>query len=179
MTVSPVYQPPDPVGDRILTGALELLRTRGPGAVTMQAVADATGIAKTTIYRRHRHRRDMMAAALQLLVHQPDMDPHATPEQRLRWAIGQSIEVILHGIGVGGFAALLTNEDPEFSTAFRSLLTTYRAPALAALGCEQAEGETAVDMIVGSYIAEFARTGAVDPDWHDRVFTVLRARLCI
>ena len=31
-----------------------------------------------------------------------------------------------------------------------------------------------VDMIVGSYIAEFARTGTVDQAWSDRIFAQLR-----
>lgn len=175
----PSAEPPDDeVGDRILAAALELLRARGPRAVTMQAVTQATGIAKTTIYRRHSDRGALLTAALEQLVDQSEPCPHTAPEQRLRWAITQSIEVIRQGIGVGGFAALLTDEDPDFTADFRRVLTAYRVPAVAALGCGEAIGQTAVDMIVGSYIAEFGRTGTVSADWSERVFALLRAGLC-
>ncbi|AQA03468.1 TetR family transcriptional regulator [Mycobacterium sp. MS1601] len=165
----------DPTGARIVDAALELLRSAGPRAVTMQAVTEATGIAKTTIYRRHRDRRALLTASLTKLAQQPRVDPAATPDQRLEWAIRQSVDVIVNGIGVGGFAALLTNEDPEFSDAFRGILDSYRAPAVAALDADTLDGDTVVDMIVGSYITEFARSGTVDTNWAGRVFTQLRS----
>ncbi|MDF2824114.1 MAG: transcriptional regulator, TetR family [Mycobacterium sp.] len=164
----------DEVGVRILAAALQLLRSGGPRAVTMQAVTEATGIAKTTIYRRHRDRRALLTAALEQLTQQPQIDPSAGPEQRLIWVIRQSVNVIAEGIGVGGFAALLTNEDPDFSEVFRSILVAYRQHALAALGSDTTDGDTLVDMIVGSYIAEYARSGAVDDSWGERVFAQLR-----
>lgn len=164
----------DQVGARILDAALQLLRAGGPRALTMQAVSESTGIAKTTIYRRHRDRRALLTAALQQLAQQPKLDPRATPDQRLMWAIRQSIDVIANGIGVGGFAALLTNEDPDFSAVFRGILVDYREQAVMALGPHTSDGETIVDMIVGSYIAEFARTGTVDNTWSERLFAQLR-----
>jgi AcrR family transcriptional regulator len=164
----------DQVGARILDAALQLLRSGGPRAVTMQAVTASTGIAKTTIYRRHQDRRALLAAALEHLVQQPQLSPDAPLDQRLQWAIRQSVDVIAHGIGVGGFAALLTNEDPDFTDVFRTILVAYREQAVAALGPAATDGETVVDMIVGSYIAEFARTGSIRKDWSERVFALLR-----
>lgn len=82
----------DHVGVRILDAALQLLRSGGPRAVTMQSVTEATGIAKTTLYRRHRNRRALLAAALERLAPQSVIDPQASREQRLRWAISQSID---------------------------------------------------------------------------------------
>lgn len=89
----------DHVGVRILDAALQLLRSGGPRAVTMQSVTEATGIAKTTLYRRHRNRRALLAAALERLAPQSVIDPQASREQRLRWAISQSIDVVVNGIG--------------------------------------------------------------------------------
>ena len=40
--------------ERITAAALDLLRTQGPAAVTVEAVAARSGVAKTTIYRRYR-----------------------------------------------------------------------------------------------------------------------------
>ena len=40
------------VDDGIADATLALLRTKGPRSVTVEAVAERSGIAKTTIYRR-------------------------------------------------------------------------------------------------------------------------------
>lgn len=163
----------DEVGARILDAALEVLRARGPKAVTMQAIVDATGIAKTTIYRRHPNRRSLLAAALQTLGDRPSVPADATREERLNWVIAQSVDVIGRGIGAGGFAALLTDEDPEFSDAFRSILVAYRRHAIDALDVDVTTGETVIDLIVGGYVAELARTGAVDAGWNARMAVVV------
>ena len=45
--------------DEAITAAvIELLRTKGPKAVNVEAVAAQAGVAKTTIYRRFRDRED-------------------------------------------------------------------------------------------------------------------------
>jgi AcrR family transcriptional regulator len=59
---------PSDVEHRIADTALQLLRTGGPRSVTVQAVQSRSGIAKTTIYRRHRDRREMLRAALSELM---------------------------------------------------------------------------------------------------------------
>src|ERR1051325_9819002 len=51
------------VEEGIFDATLTLLRAKGPRSVTVEAVAARSGIAKTTIYRRHRDRRDMLSAA--------------------------------------------------------------------------------------------------------------------
>ncbi|ORB30174.1 TetR/AcrR family transcriptional regulator [Mycolicibacterium parafortuitum] len=163
----------DTVGARILDAALELLRARGPKAVTMHAIVDATGIAKTTIYRRHPNRRSLLAAALETLDDRPSVPADADRAQRLRWVIEQSVDVIARGIGAGGFAALLTDEDPEFSDAFRSILVAYRRHAIDALEVDAATADTVIDVIVGSYVAELARTGAVGDAWVTRLAALL------
>ncbi|CAN3126517.1 TetR/AcrR family transcriptional regulator [Mycobacterium sp. smrl_JER01] len=163
----------DEVGVRILDAALGLLRARGPRAVTMQAIVDTTGIAKTTIYRRHQNRRVLLTAALQTLGERPPVPADADRAQRIRWVIAQSVDVIADGIGPGGFAALLTGEDPEFTDAFRSILAAYRQLAKDALQLDEATGDTLIDMIVGSYVAELARTGVVADGWDDNVAAVI------
>lgn len=163
----------DEVGTRILEAALQLLRARGPRAVTMQAIVEATGIAKTTIYRRHPNRRALLTAALEGLVMRPSIPPESRREQRLQWVISQSVDVIASGIGVGGFAALLTGEDPDFSEAFRAILGAHRGQAIEVLGDDSGDPDTVIDMIVGGYVAELARTGTVDSGWRDRVLAIL------
>ena len=63
------------VEDGIAESTLHLLRTGGPRAVTVEAVAAHSGIAKTTIYRRHPNRRDMLSSALSQVASPAPLEP--------------------------------------------------------------------------------------------------------
>lgn len=168
------------VEDGIAESTLHLLRTGGPRAVTVEAVAAHSGIAKTTIYRRHPNRRDMLAGALSRLVSPGPLDPDATAQDRLRWLITHAIGMVEGGIGLGGLAALLTEEDSEFTTLFRRILVDQRTALAAAIDDSKADGSmradidtaTLIDGVVGAYIAEYARTGGVEDRWQERLFTL-------
>ncbi len=168
------------VENRIAESTLYLLRTGGPRSVTVEAVTARSGIAKTTIYRRHRDRRDMLAAALSRLISPEPLSQRADTPKRLKWLIRQAVAAIDDGIGFGGFASLLTEDDPEFSTLFRQLLGDHRANLVSVIDACKAEGtmrtdidsETLIDAIVGAYIAERARNGRVEDDWEERLFAL-------
>jgi AcrR family transcriptional regulator len=168
------------VEDGIAESTLHLLRTGGPRSVTVEAVTARSGIAKTTIYRRHRDRRDMLAAALSRLASPTPLNVHADTPERLRWLIRHAIEAIDDGIGFGGFASLLTEEDPDFSTVFRQILVDHRAKLVNVVDACKADGtmradidpELLLDAIVGAYVVERAREGRVGDDWEDRLFAM-------
>jgi AcrR family transcriptional regulator len=168
------------VEDGITESTLHLLRTGGPRSVTVEAVTAHSGIAKTTIYRRHRDRRDMLSAALSRLASPTPLSLHADTQKRIGWLIRHAIEAIDDGIGFGGFASLLTEDDPEFSTLFRQILIDQLAKLVNVIDACKADGtmrvdidpETLIDAIVGTYIAERAREGQVGDDWEDRLFAV-------
>ena len=85
----------------------------------------------------------------------------------MRWLIRHAIEAIDDGIGFGGFASLLTEDDPEFSTLFRQILIDQLAKLVNVIDACKADGtmrvdidpETLIDAIVGTYIAERTRSG--------------------
>jgi AcrR family transcriptional regulator len=169
------------VDDRIAESTLKLLRTGGPRAVTVEAVTALSGIAKTTIYRRHRDRREMLAAALSRLISPDSLDLRADTPERLRWLIRQAVAAINEGIGFGGFASLLTDDDPEFSTLFRAILVDHRANLVNVVDACKAEGtmrgdvdpETLLDAIVGAYTTERARNGSVEDGWEESFVNLL------
>jgi AcrR family transcriptional regulator len=146
--------------------------------VTVEAVAAQSGIAKTTIYRRHPNRRDMLASALSRLASPGPVDPDATAPERLRWLIAQAVGMVEDGIGLGGLAAMLTEDDPEFTAVFRRILVDQRAALAAVVDAAKADGSmradvdtvTLIDAVVGAYIAESARTGGVQEGWDERLF---------
>lgn len=166
------------IEDDLAESTLHLLRTGGPRAVTVEAVAAHSGIAKTTIYRRHLNRRDMLASALSRVASPAPLAPEATPPDRLRWFIEHAVETIEDGVGLGGIAAMLTGDDPEFTTLFRQILVGQRAELAAAIDACKADGSmrgdidaaTLIDAVVGAYIAEHSRNGKVEKGWQGRLF---------
>jgi AcrR family transcriptional regulator len=169
--------------DAMITAAvLDLLRTKGPKAVNVEAVAAHAGVAKTTIYRRYRDREAMIAAALTSLTSPPPPPEQPSLEALLQWLIEQSVNAIEGGIGLGGVAALLTDEDTTFTEMIRALLVEHRAALARELdnAADPAELrddldiETLLDCIVGAYLAERARRGTVEPGWTQRVLHCLR-----
>lgn len=171
--------------ERITAATLELLRTKGPKAVTVEAVAALSGVAKTTIYRRYSNRGEMLTASLSSLAEPEPPADTATLPTVTRWVAEQSRLAIDTSIGTGGVAALLTDEDPEFTTLIRSLLVEQRRrlseTLRRALEAEQPRSEldveTLLDMIVGAYLAESARSGSIRDDWNERVLSVIDAAL--
>jgi AcrR family transcriptional regulator len=166
------------VEDGIADSTLHLLRTGGPRAVTVEAVAGHSGIAKTTIYRRHPNRRDMLSSALSRVASPTPLDAGTGAADQLRWLIDHAVEAVECGIGLGGVAALLTEDDPEFTTVFRQILVEQRAKLSAVVETAKANGlmrneidtPTLIDAIVGAYIAAHSRTGRVADGWRQRLF---------
>jgi AcrR family transcriptional regulator len=172
-------QRPD-VDNGIADATLALLRTKGPRAVTVEAVAARSGIAKTTIYRRHRDSRDMLSAALSRVTTPEPLASKTDAPERLRWLIKEAVKTIDVGIGFGGLAALLTDEDPAFTKLFRRILAKQRAELESVIDVAKADGSfradvdgaSLVDAVVGAHIAERARTGRGATGWEKRLFNL-------
>lgn len=170
--------PHSTVEERVEKSTLQLLRTKGPRSVTVEAVAKASGVAKTTIYRRYRNRQDLLTSVLSRVASLAPPDAQATPPDRLRWVIRHAVEMVEKGVGLGGVAAMLTDDDPEFTALSRQILVTQRAQLAAALDTGKADGSlradidsaTLIDAVVGAYIAEHARSERAAPDWEQRLF---------
>ena len=77
------------VGERILGAALDLLRSKGPSALTIDAVSARSGVARTTIYRRLPDRRALIAATLDQLVEVSTPAPELPVEEKLRWVLAE------------------------------------------------------------------------------------------
>ena len=168
--------------DEVITAAvIDLLRTKGPKAVNVEAVAAQAGVAKTTIYRRYRDREEMIAAALTSLTSPPPPPDASSLQPMLQWVIEQSFNAIESGIGLGGVAALLTDEDPRFAALIRALLVEHRAALATVVEGAAAAGQlradldvdTMLDCIIGAYLAERARSGNVQHGWAQRILRAL------
>jgi AcrR family transcriptional regulator len=154
---------------------LGLLRERGPGAVTMEAVAARSGVAKTSIYRRHPDRRRLLTASLGNAIGMPEL-PTGKAKEKVRSALRQAWQQMAEVLGPGGLAAIVGNSDPEFTELFRAALRPYDEMLVAEIRSDVESGllrpdvdaDTAASLLLGAYLGELVRHGSVAPDWLDR-----------
>lgn len=166
---------------RLHAAVLALLRSGGPQAVTVDAVASASGVAKTSIYRRHANRVALLTAVLTEAIGTPDVPLDGEVRDKIRAALVQVWHQMGEVLGTGGLAAIVGGGDPEFTDLFRAALRPY-VDALASLVRDDVEAgllrpgldaEGVVTLMVGAYLGELVRRGEVAADWLDRSLELL------
>lgn len=168
---------------RLHAAVLELLRTGGPGTVTVDRVAATSGVAKTSIYRRHPNRSELLTAALSTAIGLPDLPEDGEVRDKIRAALEQAWHQMGVVLGRGGLAAIVGDTDPEFTGLFRAALQPYvdvlvrriRADVDAGLLRADLDAEGVVSLMVGAYLGELVRRGEVAPAWLDRTLELLWA----
>jgi len=169
------------VDERLHATVLALLREGGPGAVTMDRVAATSGVAKTSIYRRHRDRGQLLTAVLSTAIGLPDVPEEGDVRDKIRFALEQAWHQMGDVLGPGGLAAIVGNGDPEFTGLFRAALQPYvdllveriRADVEAGLLREGLDADGVVSLMVGAYLGELVLHGEVAPEWMDRALELL------
>lgn len=164
------------IDDRIADATLRLLRDGGPAAVTMEAVAASSGVAKTSVYRRHADRVALLRTVVRQALGAPGDVPDAPVRERVRWALRRTWSQMADVLGPGGLAAILADTDPVFTGEFRAALDPYveqlaaqiRDDAAAGLLRPDLDADAAVTIFVGAYLGELVRRGRVDDAWLER-----------
>ena len=163
----------DEVDARVLDAALTLLREGGPSNVNVQAVSARSGVAKTSIYRRYADRGELLRAAIASMVHPPEAAPVEGTAERLAWGLGQMEHVLGDALGRGGIAALVENNDPQFTKLVRSVLRPYTTSLARLIEDDVAAGrlrrdvdaDAVVSLMMGAYLGVLARRGRVGKAW--------------
>lgn len=171
--------------DRIVAAALDLIREEGPEAVNVASVAARSGVARTTIYRRYRDRRDLLQAALRPVTEKGEPPVVASVEEKLTWVLARTREVLAGSIGLGGVASVVAGTDPDFSAALRASLHAALQPIQEQISRDVADGRLAshvdadlvVNLILGAYLAEVVRYGTPRTDWLERTAALLTMSL--
>ncbi|MCP3424264.1 TetR/AcrR family transcriptional regulator [Nocardioides pinisoli] len=169
------------VDQRLQAAVLDLVRHSGPGAVTMDRVASTSGVAKTSIYRRHANRGELLTAALTAAIGLPDVPEDGTVRDKIRAVLEQAWHQMGVVLGPGGLAAIVGDTDPEFTGLFRAALQPYvdalvrriRDDVDAGLLRDGLDAEGVVTLMVGAYVGELVRSGEVAPEWMDRTLELL------
>ncbi len=183
MTQAVVAQPSrgPAVDERIYAGALEILRNRGPLAVSVEAVAAASGVAKTTIYRRYENRESLLRAVVTSAATAVEVPAELSAQDTLRWVLRHARDTIEQVVGRGTVAAVLTNEDPQFTELLLGMIRTSTRPLRENLRERARTGEIRADvdielamsMLLGVVVAELIRGRPTDEDWVDSVLALL------
>jgi AcrR family transcriptional regulator len=168
------------VETRLYTAALDLLRTRGPAAVSVEAVAAHSGVAKTTIYRRFDGREPLLEAAV-LSAAAPVPMPDVDSRELLRWVLMHARDTIEDVIGRGTVAAVLVDDDPAFTRLLLGMIRSTTRPFREELRRRVEAGELragldvelAISMLLGVVVAEVIRGRVTDGAWADEVLTML------
>ena len=167
----------------VLRATLDLLERDGYRGLSVDAVAERSGVAKTTIYRRFRNKADLATAALAAYA-RPEQDPPLPDDPRA--ALVEHLDRFrrrMDAKGMGVLASMLQeDEDPELLERHRARIIRPRTlMARRALEAGVARGELredadlglALEMAVGSYFAAHIGGRELPPDWPQRVTDLL------
>ncbi len=169
------------VDERLFAAALAILRGRGPLAVSVEAVAAASGIAKTTIYRRYENRESLLTAAVNSTATTVEFPDGMTARDSLRWVLLHARDTIENVVGRGTIAAVIMNEDPQFTELLLGMIRNSTRPLRADLREHALRGdiradvdvELAMSLLLGVVVAEMIRGRPTGDDWVDSVLALL------
>ena len=145
--------------------------------MTVEAVAAASGVAKTTIYRRHADRVALLRA---MLVHfLPPLEPITGSDTRevLTALITVLVTTIEDYVGMSGVAVLAARDDPAAVMVRETVVQPRIDLATGRIEEWQAAGLLAADLdvdltlatIIGAAMVTYARFGTFPPDWAGRL----------
>lgn len=170
-------RPRDPTADRAITAAtFTLLQEVGYRGLSMEAVAAAAGVAKTTIYRRYPAKRDLVVAALLAETAFPTLPDGLPTRDAIAFLLRQAARILVGGGAIRILGTLLAEEahEPELLDTFRErLVEPRRALLLGVLRAGIERGEVRPDVqlqivseiFLGSVLARHVSGGSVDDEW--------------
>lgn len=169
------------VETQLFTAALEILRSRGPLAVSVESVAAASGVAKTTIYRRFENRESLLTAAVNSAATSVAIPEGLTAQESLRWVLRHARDTIEDVVGRGTVAAVIANADPHFTSLLLGMIRTSTRSFRDDLKARVSRGEIrpdldielAISILLGVVVAEVIRDRPTDEAWVESVLGML------
>lgn len=169
------------VDEKIYSAALEILRSRGPLAVSIESVAAASGVAKTTIYRRFENRESLLTAAVNSAATAVDIPENLSAQDAVRWVLRHARDTIEDVVGRGTVAAVIADADPHFTGLLLGMIRSstssfredLRSRAHAGEIKPDLDIELAISILLGVVVAEIIRGRATDEAWVESVLGLL------
>jgi len=166
---------------RILSVTLDLVRTRGPRAVSIEAVAATAGIAKTTIYRRYEGRDDLLRAAIESSSAEVSIPSDLPTYETFRWILRDAGSMADNMVGRGAAASIILGEHPDSDEMVRAMIKARAASLTTFLHARVATGDLRADLdigltatiLLGALLGQIVRGDALDDAWADSVLVLL------
>lgn len=100
---------------KIMQATLQIVTSKGVGAVTIEEVARRSGVAKTTIYRRYKNADDLLHRIQVAVVHTPDSTAVASTceptRENMRTLLEQVVTSFDDGIGLKAVGMVLSSDN--------------------------------------------------------------------
>lgn len=162
----------------ILETTIRLLGEQGYDAMSIEGIAAAAGVGKTTIYRRYPGKRDVVIAAISTLVATPTEPPDSgSTREDLVDLIREMLDLLFRtGIGYSMIGTLLVKEreEPMLIQLFREHVIQPRYRLVSSVlrrGVERGELRSDLDpavvlpMMIGSTFARHLAGLPEDDEW--------------
>jgi AcrR family transcriptional regulator len=164
--------------EAILATTMRLLSEQGYDAMSIEGVAAAAGVGKTTIYRRYPSKRDLVVAAISSVATlPPELPDSGSTRDDVLTLLGEMIEILRRtGVGFSMVGTLLVKErdEPMLIQLFRDRIIRPRidlASQLLRRGVERGElrpdvqPEVVLPLLVGSNFARHLAGFPEDDAW--------------
>src|SRR3954465_15306023 len=159
----------------ILQAALGQLLERGYGGMSMEGVAAAAGVGKPAIYRRHRNKAELVAAAIRAILPALDLPDTGATREDIH-ALATQARPMTEGPFVILLGSVLAEgqRQPDLLAAFREQIVVPRrtmAKQILARGVERGDVrgdldlEQAADALIGNVIGRHVSGLEFDDDW--------------
>lgn len=166
---------------RILSVTLDLLRTRGPRAVSIEAVALTAGIAKTTIYRRYDSRDELLRAAVESSTTEVEIPTDLPTYETFRWILRDAGSMADNMVGRGAAASIILGEHPDSDDMVRAMIKARARSLTEFLHARVASGDLRADLdvgltatiMLGALLGQIIRGEKLDDAWADSVLALL------
>lgn len=163
--------------EKVYRAAVDLMRTAGVGAVTVEAVATRSGVAKTTIYRRHSDRVALLQAALEHFLPQPQDVSGLEPRPALTALVDALSRTVEQYVGTWLVSTLAEGDDPAAEVLRQYVIAPRIDQIIALLQTWRDAGSIRTDIdvdlaaasIIGTSAATYARCGTFGDGWAERL----------
>lgn len=151
--------------------------------MSIDAIAEESGVSKPTIYRRWSGKADIATAALTLLRLEEPSPPRGPARARLKILMRNFRNSLLRPNGMALIGTVLAEEahTPELLSLFRERIVAPRREMIrGALRVAVSSGElrpgadveAAVNMLVGALYARYLAGEPLPPEWTDEVVDI-------
>lgn len=170
----------------VVEATLDLLNERGVAAITIEAISERSGVAKTTIYRHWDSKAEVVIDAIGTLIDPPPAPNTGSLRGDLRAVLGGLAQALTSSPLSGLLPSLIdaAERDPEFAELHRSEATTRHRVVrdVVVRGIERGELPSEVDpdefleFVTGPlFYRRWVSVGSVDPAFAFRVVDLVLA----